>query len=415
MIAPAASAAIEHLLRTLAPQVLGSLTRRYGDLGDGDDAVQEAMIDAEAQWRVYGVPENPAGWLRHVASRRLMDHARSESSRRERERRADPADWLASSAGALADEDPTHDDTLTLLFMCCHPALTQTSSIALTLRAIGGLTTAEIASAFMIPEATMAQRISRAKQSVRSSGVAFELPAAEEWDVRLGAVLHVVYLIFSEGYTASSGLSVQRSDLAGEAIRIGRLLRHLRPESSAVAGLLALMLLTHARRDARTGAQGELIPLDAQDRSRWHVAEIAGGVALAEEAMRGGEVGAYQLQAAIAALHDEAPSTTETDWAQIAALYGVLQRMHDNPMMTLNRAVAVAMVDGPEAGLRMLASLDDDPRVKGHHRLHAVRGHLLELSGDPHAARRAYMRAAEGTRSIPERDYLVRRAAMIPE
>ena len=409
--------AVQDLLRELAPQVLGAVLRRYQDFAAAEDAVQEALLAAALEWP-RGLPDNPRGWLIQVAYRRLTDHHRSEQARRRREEevaeearreeRASPADVLELETRGM---DP--DDTLILLFMCCHPALTPPSAIALTLRAVGGLTTAEIARAFLVPETTMAQRISRAKQAVKESGVGFHLPGPAEWSERLRAVLHVLYLIFNEGYTASAGVDLQRSDLAGEAIRLTRAVHALRPDDGEVAGLLALMLLTDARRLARTTPDGDLIPLDEQDRSRWDRSAIAEGVALVSAALARGAVGPYQLQAAIAAVHDEAPTTAQTDWPQILALYSLLERMSDNPMVMLNRAIALAMVEGPRAGLERLAALDADGRLAGHHRLAAVRAHLLEMAGDRPAAIAGYRTAAERTESEPERRYLLARAARL--
>jgi RNA polymerase sigma factor (sigma-70 family) len=401
---------VEALLRELAPQALGAVVRRFRDFAASEDAVQQALIAAAERWPRDGLPDDPRAWLVRVASRRMIDQVRAEAARRRRE------ELVVSLVPAedqlvLPVEGGESDDTLTLLFMCCHPALTPSSAIALTLRAVGGLTTAEIAYAFLVPEATMAQRISRAKQSIKASGAAFELPTAEHAAERLAAVLHVLYLIFSEGYTASSGAELTRSDLSGEALRLTRLLHRLLPDDGEVAGLLALMLLTDARRTARTGPGGELIPLDEQDRSRWDAAAIAEGVALISATLPRGAVGAYQLQAAIAAVHDEAASAEATDWPQILALYGVLLQMSDNPMVALNHAIAVAMVQGPAAGLARLDALAGDERLAGHHRLDAVRAHLLERAGDREAAREHYRRAAEHTTSAPERDYLLMKAA----
>lgn len=406
---------VGHLLRDLAPQVLGAVARRHGDFAAAEDAVQEALIAAANQWPVEGMPQNPRGWLYHTATRRLTDHVRSEMARRRRE------DVVASERSAIetvvpamfGEIDAGEDDTLVLLFMCCHPALTPSSAIALTLRAIAGLTTAEIANAFLVPEATMAQRISRAKSTIKSSKVAFTLPNESERAERLAAVLHVLYLIFNEGYASSVGDSLQRPDLSNEAIRLTRALHALLPSAAEVAGLLALMLLTDARRPARTGARGEIIPLDEQDRSLWNRALIDEGVALISATLPRGAIGPYQLQAAIAAVHDEAPGPDETDWEQILALYGVLGRISDNPMIALNSAVASAMVHGPEAGLELLAALDDDARIAGHYRLDAVRGHLFEKLGDRERALAHYRAAAEGTTSVPERDYLQLRAARL--
>ncbi|OXM74048.1 MULTISPECIES: RNA polymerase sigma factor [Amycolatopsis] len=404
----------EDLLRELAPQVLAILMRRYGGLDTCEDAVQEALLAASTQWAKAGVPDNPRGWLLTVATRRLTDWMRSDSARRRRE----DEDLLATPAALLvapgADErgPGDADDTLTLLFLCCHPSLSAPSRIALTLRAVGGLTTAEIAKAFFVPEATMAQRISRAKQKVK--GARFALPPAEDRDERLDAVLHVLYLMFNEGYTATTGPDLQRDDLATEAIRLTRLVRRLLPSDWEVAGLLALMLLTHARRAARS-VGGELVPLSEQDRSRWDRALIDEGVALVSEALaKTRRLGAYQLQAAIAAVHDEAPSDEETDWPQIVALYQLLERVAPNPMVTLNKAVAVAMTSGPRAGLALLDPLTEDARLTEHHRLHAVRAHLLERAGEHEQAREEYQRAAKRTTSLPEQRYLQRRAAACP-
>src|SRR5215470_19920995 len=370
----------EQLLRELAPQVLGAVARRFRDFVSAEDAVQEAMIAAFKQWPKAGIPDNPRGWLIQVASRRMKDQVRSEMARRQRETTvAREVEAMAPTVDIASEMDP--HDTLDLLFMCCHPVLSSSSAIALTLRAVGGLTTAEIARAFLVPEATMAQRISRAKQSIKASGAPFELPTAEHAAERLAAVLHVLYLIFSEGYTASSGAELTRRDLSGEALRLTRLLHRLLPDDGEVAGLLALMLLTDARRAARTGPAGELIPLDEQDRSRWDVAAIAEGVALISATLPRGVVGAYQLQAAIAAVHDEAASADATDWPQILALYGVLLQMSDNPIVALG----------------------GDERLAGHYRLDAVRGHLMERAGDRETAREHYRRAAERTTSTPER------------
>jgi RNA polymerase sigma factor (sigma-70 family) len=396
------TAETEDLLRLHAPQVLGALVRRYGHFAAAEDAVQEALLAAAGQWPSAGVPDNPRGWLIKVASRRLTDALRSEEARRAREERAVA---LTAPLATGPDRAPREDDTLSLLFLCCHPDLTPPAQIALTLRAVGGLTTAEIARAHLVPEATMAQRISRAKQKVR--GVRFGRP--ENWAERLPAVLHTLYLIFNEGYTATSGTSLQRRDLAGEAIRLTRTVHRLLPDDGEVAGLLALMLLTDARRDARTGPHGELIPLDEQDRDRWDKAAIDEGVALVTRALSRGPAGPYGLRAAIAAVHDEAPSAGATDWREILGLYEVLVRQVPGPVERLNRAVALAMVDGPEAGLAELALLE--PGLG--HRLDAVRGHLLERAGAYERARTAYESAAAATLSLPEQRYLRERAARL--
>jgi RNA polymerase sigma factor (sigma-70 family) len=408
---------VEDLLRPLAPQVLGALVRRYGHFDAAEDAVQEALLAAAVQWPVQGVPESPRGWLITVASRRMADQARGEQARRQREDRAAaliPGDELLAPA---PEDEPgaDEDDTLTLLFLCCHPALSPASQTALTLRAVGGLSTAQIARAFLVPETTMGQRISRAKQQIKESGIPFRLPPEPERADRLRVVLHVLYLIFNEGYTATSGPDLHRSELTGEAIRLAREVQRLLPDDGEVAGLLALMLLTDARRPARTRADGSLVPLAEQDRGRWNQRSIQEGVGLVTDALSGTPVGPYQLQAAIAAVHAEATRAEDTDWRQILVLYDLLERISPNPMVTLNHAVAVAMVQGPQAGLELLATLDADQRLARHHRLDAVRAHLLELAGDHPAALESYRIAARRTTSLPEQRYLEDRAARLAE
>ena len=404
----------EHLLRDLAPQVLGVLLHRFRDFSEAEDAVQESLIAAANQWPHDGLPDTPRAWLIRVATRRMTDRVRSERARLNRETAAAAEQSLFVIPNFDLESD-TQDDTLTLLFMCCHPALTPPSAIALTLRAVGGLTTAEIASAFLVPESTMAQRISRAKATIKSSGVRFHPPSSKERSERLRAALHVLYLIFNEGYTSSAGPDLQRTDLSAEAIRLTRATHTLLPDDSEVAGLLALMLLTDARRSARTGPAGELIPLNEQDRSRWDQHAIQEGIALLTGALEKGAIGSYTLQAAIAAVHDEAPRAEETDWPQILALYDLLRRMSDNPMVLLNHAVAAAMVHGPAAGLDLLKALDTDDRLARHHRLDAVRAHLFELAGDRAAALAHYRAAAKKTASLPERNYLLTQAARLAE
>jgi RNA polymerase sigma factor (sigma-70 family) len=407
--------ALGRLLRDLAPQVLGVVARRHDDFAAAEDAVQEALIAAAAQWPSDGIPTNPKGWLYHVALRRLTDQVRSDTARRKREEFVVAEMETESSAVSLPhDEDGSgEDDTLTLLFMCCHPALTGPSSIALTLRAVGGLTTAEIASAFLVPEATMAQRISRAKQSIKTSKVPFSMPTESERAARLASVLHVLYLIFSEGYTTSGGSALHRTDLSNEAIRLTRLVRQSLPRNSDVAGLLALMLLTDARRAARATSDGELVPLDEQDRSVWDQSLVAEGRELVSEALTRGPIGPYQVQAAIAALHDEAARAEDTDWPQILALYEVLLSIADNPMASLNHAIAYAMVHGPASGLALVDRLAQDSRMQGHYRLDAVRGHLLERLGDKAAAIARFQAAAARTTSTPEKNYLLMKAARL--
>jgi RNA polymerase sigma factor (sigma-70 family) len=394
---------IESMWRELAPQVLATLVRRGGDFADAEDAVQEALLAAATQWPVEGVPGNPRGWLVTVAARRLTDLWRADQARRNRE------DIAAAREPATPAEPSHQDDSLSLLFLCCHPVLTPSSAIPLTLRAVGGLTTAEIATAFMVPEDTMAKRITRGKQRIKTSGVPFRMPTPAERTERLRTVLHVLYLLFNEGYAASTGPHVARADLSTEAIRLTRILYAALPDDPEAAGLLALMLLTDARRPARTGAHGELVPLAEQDRSRWNQAFIAEGIALLSAVLPRRAVGEYQLQAAIAAIHDEAASADRTDWAQILALYGLLERMTGNPMVTLNRTIALAMVHSPAAGLAALADLD--ARLTSHHRLDAVRAHLLEMAGDADSAITHYLRAAARTTSLAEHDYLTTKAA----
>ena len=406
---------VEELLRELAPQVTGVLVRRYGQFDLCEDAVQEALLAAAVQWPEAGIPERPRGWLVTVASRRLTDQVRGESARRRREETAaarSPADELVAP-GPDADPPAANDDTLTLLFLCCHPALSPASQVALTLRAVGGLTTAQVARAFLVPEATMAQRISRAKQHIKAAGARFAMPPPAERAERLQVVLQVLYLIFNEGYAASSGPDLQRADLTSEAIRLARELHRLLPDDGEVAGLLALLLLTDARRPARTRPDGSLVPLAEQDRSRWDAGAVAEGVDLVTGTLARAPLGPYQLQAAIAAVHDEAARAEDTDWPQILVLYELLERVAPSPVVTLNHAVAVAMVRGPRAGLELLATLDGDDRLAGHHRLDAVRAHLLELAGDRQAAREHYRAAARATTSLPEQRYLESRAARL--
>ncbi|HEX6518395.1 MAG TPA: DUF6596 domain-containing protein [Streptosporangiaceae bacterium] len=391
---------IEDLLRRLAPQVLVAVVRRYGHFDVAEDATQEALIAAAAQWPADGVPDNPRAWLIRVASRRLTDLLRSDQARVQRE-----VQWqYTPDTGPVTN----YDDSLILLLMCCHPSLNVAAQIALTLRAVGGLTTAEIARAFLTPEDTMARRITRAKQRIKDSGVPFAMPASQDQAERLTAVLHVLYLIFTEGYAST------RADLAGEAIRLARMLYRTLPDDGEVAGLLALMLLTDARRDARTGPDGEPIPMAEQDRSRWNTGYIREGTDLITTALSNGLPGPYQLQAAIAALHDEAASAGDTDWAQIAALYELLVSTDPgNPVIRLNQAVAVAMSAGPGAGLAMLETLEPDRRISADHRFLTARAHLLEMAGQTAAAREAYRAAAARAPTVPQQRYLNARASRI--
>ncbi|MFG2914298.1 RNA polymerase sigma factor [Kitasatospora sp. NPDC048298] len=406
-------ARVEGLLRSLAPQVLGAVVRRYGHFDACEDAVQDALLAATVQWPDQGVPNNPRAWLITVAARRVIDGLRSEQARQRREATVaalTPTDETVTPGPGEEPKAAEHDDMLTLLFLCCHPSLTPGSQVALTLRAVGGLTTAQIAHAFLVPEATMAQRISRAKQRIKATGSSFRMPPQSEREERLAVVLQVLYLIFNEGYTTTSGPDLLHPELAREAIRLNRELHRLLPGEGEVAGLLALMLLTDARRPARTRPDGSLVPLAEQDRSRWDQAALKEGLALIAETLPRMVTGPYQVQAAIAAVHGEAARAEDTDWPQITALYEVLERMSPGPMVRLNHAVARAMVDGPAAGLEMLAPLEADGRLAGHHRLAAVRAHLQEMSGDPAAARESYREAARQTGSLPERRYLEARA-----
>jgi RNA polymerase sigma factor (sigma-70 family) len=405
---------IEGLLRHLAPQVLGAVVRRFGHFDMAEDATQEALLAAATQWPADSIPANPRGWLITVASRRLTDLLRSEQARQRRENtvaeRTLPEEWLAPAPDAPRTDS---DDTLILLFMCCHPSLSPASQIALTLRAIGGLGTSEVARAFLVSEETMTRRITRAKQTIKDSGIPFRMPAGPQRAERLAAVLHVLYLIFNEGYASTSGPALHRSELAAEAIRLARLVHGLQPDDAEVAGLLALMLLTDARGPARTGPDGELVPMAEQDRARWKADQIAEGVALVTEALRRGPTGPYQLQAAIAAIHGEAPTAEATDWPQIVALYGLLMRMSHNPVVALNHAVAVAMAEGPERGLELLGTIEGDERIAGDHRLHAVRAHLLEMAGDRPGARASYLEAAKRATNLARQRYLNERASSL--
>jgi RNA polymerase sigma factor (sigma-70 family) len=406
---------VEDLLRQLAPQVLGTLVRRYGNFDAAEDAVQEALLAAVTQWPAEGVPDNARGWLVTVAARRLADQWRSEQARQRRETAVAAMRPVDEMVAPPADDDAAvaGDDTLTLLFLCCHPELSPASQVALTLRAVGGLTTLQIARAFLVPEATMAQRISRAKARIKAAGASFTLPPEPERAERMRVVLHVLYLIFNEGYTTTTGPDLHRTDLTGEAIRLTRQVHRLLPADGEVAGLLALMLLTDARRPARTREDGTLVPLREQDRSRWNADSMAAGIALITRTLATAPVGPYQIQAAIAAVHAEAADVADTDWPQILALYDLLESVAPNPMVTLNRAVAVAMVHGPKAGLAALAALDADGRMAEHHRLDAVRAHMLEMDGDTAGALDAYRRAARLTTSLPEQRYLERQAARL--
>ena len=407
----------QDLLRDLAPQVLRVLLRRYRDFGGCEDAVQEALLAAATQWPKQGMPDSPRAWLITVATRRLTDQIRADTARRLREQLVvslipvDEQIALAADAAGINERD----ETLDLYFMCCHPALSSASQVALTLRAVGGLTTGEIARAFLVPEATMAQRLTRAKQTIRSAGASFAELTPKDRALRLPAVLKIIYLIFNEGYATSGGEQLCRVDLSAEAIRVGRLLSQLMPDDPEVGGLLALMLLTDARSAARTGPNGELIPLDEQDRSRWDRVRICEGQRILQRALARGATGPYQIQAAIAALHDEARRCDDTDWRQIRSLYELLLQLQDSPMARLSRAVAIAMVEGPTAGLAAVDELSGDSRFSTNHRLCAVRAHLLERAGDREGAIRHYRQAAQQTTSTSERNYLLLHAARLSE
>jgi RNA polymerase sigma factor (sigma-70 family) len=395
---------LEDLLRTLAPQVLGVLGRRYGDFDGAEDAVQEALIAAYRHWPADGTPDNPRAWLLQTATRKLIDGYRSNASRRAREER------VAEEEPEDADV-PGRDDSLALLFLACHSSLTPASAIALTLRAVGGLTSAEIAAAFLTTEATMATRISRAKATIRKAGARFEMPTPDEQRDRLPSVLRVLYLIFNEGYAGPTRDDDQRADLAREAIRLAGMVHRAAPQDCEAAGLLALTLLLEARRPARVDERGKFVPLAEQDRTQWDVLMVKNGTAILDAAAGQGPVGEYQIQAAIAAVHDRAPSAADTDWPQIMALYDLLERITNNPVVTLNRAVATAMALGPEAALELVAQVE--PQLPDHPRLYAVRGHLHELAGDLDAAYADLRAAAERTTNRRERDHLVTEAARL--
>jgi RNA polymerase sigma factor (sigma-70 family) len=398
---------LEHLLRTEAPQVLGALVRRFGHFDIAEDAVQDALLAAAQQWPSSGIPDHPRGWLIRVGYRRMVDQLRADQARQRREYE------LANQPAPVSPEEADADDSLMLLFLCCHPVLSPLSQVALTLRAVGGLTTTEIAHAYGMTEVAMGQRISRAKQQISSVGGRFVLPSAEDRDDRLAAVLQVLYLIFNEGYAATAGDQLHRVDLTHEAIRLTRMLHRVLPEEPEVSGLLALMLLTDARRPARTDVAGDLITMEHQDRSRWDSALTAEGTALITDAMRRRQVGPYQLQAAIAAVHNGAPSYSETDWQQIATLYAWLERLTPTPPIRLSRVVAVAMAYGPRRGLALLDTLPDDRLTRQRER--AVRAHLLEMDGDNQHAIALYREAAALTRNLAERRYLEQRAEVLAD
>lgn len=419
--------ALDTVWRDCAPAVLGALVRRYGHFDAAEDAVQEALVAAARQWPADGVPRDPKAWLIRVASRRLVDRLRADEARARREQRAArslaPAGdrsgisggHIVGNSGSAHGTATDRDDTLAVMLLCCHPALSRPSQIALTLRAVAGLSTAQIARAFLVPEPTMAQRISRAKVRLEQEAEPFAALPRDELPARLAAVMHVLYLVFTEGHAATAGAHLTAPALGDEAIRLARELRRLLPGDGEAAGLLALMLLTAARRPARTGPDGSFVPLADQDRSRWDRAMIAEGVALVEAALPVGPVGPYQLQAAIAAVHDEAPTAADTDWAQIDQLYGMVATVAPSPVVTLNQAVAVAEVRGPQAGLAMIEPLTDDRSMRLNHRLHAVRAHLLERAGRADEALAACRRAAELATSLPEQRHLQAEVARLAQ
>ena len=390
-------------------RVVAALARRFGDLDIAEEAAAEAFASAVGRWPADGVPPNPGAWLTTTANRKAIDRIRRENKRDDKQKEAQ----------LLYDDDPPEplgaidDERLRLIFTCCHPALAMETRMALTLRMVGGLTMPEIARAFLVQETTMGQRITRAKAKIKAARIPYRVPSAEDLPARVSSVLAVLYLVFNEGYLASAGRAVNRADLTTESIRLTRMLHLLVPSEGEVAGLLALMLLTDARRAARTTADGSIVPLDEQRRDLWNTNQISEGVALLTRTLGTVPVGPYQLQAAIAAVHDEAPTASETDWPQILALYEVLERVSPSPVVTLNRAVAVAMVHGPRAGLAVVGTLDADDRMAHNHRLESVRAHLLELAGDLTAARNSYRRAARMTASLPEQRYLALRAAKL--
>lgn len=397
------------ILREHAPRVLGALLRRYGGLDSCEDAVQEALLAAVKSWPHDGVPDNPFGWLYAVGSRRVVDIARSDTARRAREL----THARLQQTAAVEPVPEAQDDSLELLLLCCHPVLSPASSIALTLRAVAGLTTGEIARAFLVPETTMARRITRAKEAIHAAGASFPEPEPPQRAVRLASALHVLYLLFNEGYAASSGERLIRPDLAAEAIRLTRMAHRAAPQAPEAAGLLALMLLAEARGAARLDDGGDIVTIDQQDRSRWDRSLIAEGVALAEQALASGPVGPYQLLAAISALHSEAATVEETDWPQILALYELLDRVAPNPMASLGRAVALAEVRGPDAALALLAELAKDPRLAEHHRFLATRAHVLTRLGERSAARTEWARAAASAGNAVERRWLEARATRL--
>jgi RNA polymerase sigma factor (sigma-70 family) len=404
---------IEHLLRAEAPQVLGALVRRFGHFDIAEDAVQEALLAASRTWPADGVPDNPRSWLIRIGYGRMVDLLRTDQARRRREQQAGLTELAMQDPSRQGAPPPETDDSLTLLLLCCHPALSPTSQVALTLRAVGGLTTAEIAHAYGTTENTTGTRISRAKQQLARAGARFTPPTDADRDNRMNAVMQVLYLIFNEGYTASTGDELARIDLTREAIRLTRMLRDSQPNDPEVTGLLALMLLIEARRAARTQGD-ELVPLQEQDRTRWNRALIREGTELIDSVWHQGEVGPYQLQAAIAAVHAAATTPQQTDWPQIAALYLGLEQLSPTAPVRLSRVVAVAHAYGPTRGLALLDDLNQryhlDRETLTRQRERAVRAHLLEMTGDAAGAAAHYREAAALTDNQVEQRYLKHRA-----
>ncbi|MFE6864815.1 RNA polymerase sigma factor [Nocardia sp. NPDC057668] len=407
---------VRDVWRRESPHVLAALLRRHGDLGHCEDAAQEAAEAATVQWDRDGVPTDPRGWLITVASRRLIDRVRADRSRAGREEAVAAAQPRDAHTAPAADRAPIgdSDDTLRMLVLCCHPSLSRPSQVALTLHAVCGLGTAEIAAAYLVPTRTMTQRLTRARSTLRSAGAVFELPSRADLPARIAAVLDVCHLLFTEGHTRSTGSALVDWSLTAEAMRLTRQLHCAIPDHDEIAGALALMLLTDARTATRTEA-GELVPLADQDRSRWDRDLIAEGVAILERVLPRGHIGRFQLQAAIAAVHAESPTWQDTDWPQISILYAMLDRVAPGPFVTLNRAVAVGMERGPAHGLALLAPLLDNPSMRRHHRTHAVRAHLLEMLGDRAAAIESYRRAAQLATSVPEQRYLNDRARRLAD